>query len=141
MDIHGRYTEVLVRWIDRIAAGQPPMILGDGNQTMDFIYIDDVARANVLALASDVTDDAINIASGCETSLLELAHALLAAMNSDLRPVFADERSVNPVRRRLADTSKARRLLGFHPEISLREGLERLTDWWQRQAVRIESAA
>jgi UDP-glucose 4-epimerase len=141
MDIHGRYTEVLVRWIDRIAAGQPPMILGDGNQTMDFIYIDDVARANVLALASDVTDDAINIASGCETSLLELAHALLAAMNSDLRPVFADERSVNPVRRRLADTSKARRLLGFHPEISLREGLKRLTDWWQRQAVRIESAA
>lgn len=141
MDIHGRYTEVLVRWIDRIAAGEPPVILGDGNQTMDFIFIDDVARANVLALASDVDDDAINIASGRETSLRELADALLAAMNSDLRPVFGAERSVNPVRRRLGDTAKAQRLLGFHPQISLREGLKRLTDWWQQQAVRMESAA
>lgn len=141
MDIHGRYTEVLVRWIDRIAAGEPPVILGDGNQTMDFIFIDDVARANVLALASDVDDDAINIASGRETSLRELADALLAAMNSDLRPVFGAERSVNPVRRRLGDTSKAQRVLGFHPQISLSEGLKRLTDWWQQQAVRMESAA
>ena len=141
MDIHGRYTEVLVRWIDRIAADEPPVILGDGNQTMDFIFIDDVARANVLALASDVNDDAINIASGCETTLRELADSLLTAMNSDLRPVFAAERSVNPVRRRLADTSKAQRLLRFHSHVSLREGLKRLTDWWQQQAVRIESAA
>ena len=51
MDIHGKYTEVLIRWMERIAAGQPPLILGDGNQTMDFVYIDDVARANIAGLA------------------------------------------------------------------------------------------
>src|SRR6476619_6188416 len=67
MDIHGKYTEVLIRWMDRIAAGEPPLILGDGHQTMDFIYIDDVARSNVLALASDCEDDVFNVASGTET--------------------------------------------------------------------------
>jgi UDP-glucose 4-epimerase len=140
MDLHGRYTEVLIRWIDRIAAGEPPLILGDGNQTMDFIYIDDVARANVLALASDVSDDAINIASGHETTLRELAEALIRTMKSDVRPIFGTERSVNPVRRRLADTAKAKRLLGFSAEVALEEGLARLTDWWHQQPHRLESA-
>ena len=64
MDIHGKYTEVLIRWMERIAAGQPPLIFGDGEQTMDFIYIDDIARANVLALQSDQTDEVFNVASG-----------------------------------------------------------------------------
>jgi UDP-glucose 4-epimerase len=57
MDIHGKYTEVLIRWIDRIEAGLPPLILGDGLQTMDFIYIEDVARSNILALQSELTDE------------------------------------------------------------------------------------
>ena len=51
MDVHGLYTEVLVRWMERIAAGKPPLILGDGPQTMDFVYIGDIARANMLAAA------------------------------------------------------------------------------------------
>jgi len=140
MDIHGRYTEVLVRWMERVAAGEPPLILGDGNQTMDFVYIDDVARANVLALASDVSDDAINVASGRETTLIELADALIKTMNSNVRPIFGAERNVNPVRRRLADTSKAKRLLGFSAEIGLEEGLSRLTQWWQQQPNRFASA-
>ena len=62
MDIHGKYTEVLIRWMERIAAGQPPLILGDGTQTMDFVYIEDIARANILALQSDVTDEVFNVA-------------------------------------------------------------------------------
>ena len=78
MDIHGKYTEVLIRWMERIAAGQPPLILGDGSTTMDFVYIDDIARANILALQSDVSDEVFNVASGTETSLNELAAALLA---------------------------------------------------------------
>src|SRR5215813_9042598 len=77
MDIHGKYTEVLIRWMERIAAGQPPLILGDGTQTMDFVYVEDVARANILALQSDVTDDVFNVGSGTETSLNQLAAALL----------------------------------------------------------------
>ena len=135
MDIHGRYTEVLIRWMDRIAAGQPPLIFGDGKQTMDFVYIDDVARSNVLALQSDVSDDVFNIASGVETSLNDLAFALLKVMKSDLQPEYTEERKVNPVPRRLADTSKAAELLGFRASVGLEEGLDRLVHWWQAQRV------
>jgi UDP-glucose 4-epimerase len=131
MDRIGKYTEVLVRWMERITAGEPPIIMGDGSQTMDFVYIDDVARANVFALASDVDDEVFNVASGAETSLLELATALLDVMDSDLQPVFAPERGVNAVRRRLADTSKAERLLGFRARVGLHEGLARLVEWWR----------
>ena len=132
MDLHGKYTEVLIRWMDRIAAGQPPLILGDGEQTMDFIYIDDVARSNVLALASDLESDVFNVASGTETSLNDLAAALLKVMGSSLRPEYGPERGVNPVPRRLADTSKAQALLGFKSSVSLEDGLARLVDWWHR---------
>ena len=134
MDIHGKYTEVLIRWMDRIRAGQPPLILGDGKTTMDFVYIDDVARANVLALASDVSDEVFNVASGVETSLNELAAALQKVMGSNLKPEYGPERSVNPVPRRLADTSKAERLLGFRAQVDLEEGLRRLVEWWGAQA-------
>jgi UDP-glucose 4-epimerase len=133
MDTHGKYTEVLVRWIDRIAQGQPPLILGDGHQTMDFVYIDDVAKANVLALQSDCDDDVINVASGRETSLRELAAALLKVMGAThLVPEYGPERSVNPVLRRLASTRKAEALLGFRAEVGLEEGLDRLVRWWQK---------
>ena len=133
MDTHGKYTEVLVRWIDRIAQGQPPLILGDGHQTMDFVYIDDVAKANVLALQSDCDDDVINVASGRETSLRELAAALLKVMGAThLAPEYGPERSVNPVLRRLASTRKAQSLLGFRAEVGLEQGLDRLVRWWQK---------
>lgn len=131
MDIFGVYTEVLVRWMERIAAGQPPLILGDGSQTMDFVYVDDVARANIAAATAPVTDRVFNVASGTETSLRGLADALLRAMSSDLEPEFGPERKVNPVSRRLADTSAARDLLGFTAQVDLDEGLRRLVDWWQ----------
>ena len=75
MDIYGLYTEVLIRWMERLTAGQPPLILGDGKQTMDFVYTEDIARANLLAAEADITDEVINIGSGTETSLLELARA------------------------------------------------------------------
>ncbi len=74
MDVYGAYTEVLIRWMERIAAGQPPLIFGDGSQTMDFVHVHDIARANMLAAKSDVTDEVFNVASGTETSLNELAH-------------------------------------------------------------------
>jgi len=135
MDVHGVYTEVLIRWMDRIAAGEPPLIFGDGGQSMDFVYIADVARANLLAAKADVSDEVFNVASGAETSLNGLAAALLRVMRSRLRPEYREERKVNPVQRRLADTSKARRLLGFEAATSLDEGLRRLVDWWREQKL------
>jgi UDP-glucose 4-epimerase len=131
MDIHGVYTEVLVRWMERIEAGEAPLILGDGSQTMDFVYIEDVARANLLAASADVSDEVFNVASGVETSLLELAHLLIQVMGSDVAVEFGPERSVNKVPRRLADTTLAHELLGFDAEIDLEEGLRRLVDWWR----------
>jgi UDP-glucose 4-epimerase len=133
MDIHGVYTEVLVRWIERIAAGRPPLILGDGHQTMDFVHVSDVARANLLAATADVTGEALNVARGTETSLRELAHALLAVMAADLPVEYGPARSVNAVARRLADTTRARELLGFRAEIGLDEGLRSLVDWWRSE--------
>lgn len=133
MDIYGAYTEVLVRWMERIEAGKPPLILGDGLQTMDFVYVEDVARANILAAHADVTDDVFNIASGVETSLNDLAYALLEIMGSDQIPENGRQRKVNPVPRRLADVSKSQRLLGFKAEVFLEEGLSRLVKWWRKQ--------
>lgn len=131
MDIHGLYTEVLVRWMECISAGVPPVIYGNGSQTMDFVYVEDIARANILAAAADVTDEVFNVASGVETSLAELAHELLGVMGSDLSVEFGPERAINKVSRRLADTTQARERLGFEAQVDLREGLTRLVNWWR----------
>jgi UDP-glucose 4-epimerase len=134
MDVHGLYTEVLVRWMERIAEGEPPLIFGDGRQTMDFVFVEDIARANLLAMESSLTDRVFNVATGVETSLGELAESLLEVMGrTDLRVEYGPERSVNKVSRRLADTSAARRELGFDAEVGLLEGLSRLVAWWETQ--------
>jgi UDP-glucose 4-epimerase len=133
MDIHGLYTEVLIRWMERIEAGEPPLILGDGAQTMDFVHVRDIARANVLAAESELTDEVFNVASGTETSLKELASGLLEAMDADLEPVHGPARSVNAVTRRLADTSQSARRLGFSAQIDLRAGLRDLVEWWRAE--------
>lgn len=133
MDIHGVYTEVFVRWMNNIRQGKPPVIFGDGKQTMDFVNVEDVARANVLAALAPVSDDVFNIASSTETSLLDLAECLLKVMESPLKPEFAAERKVNPVPRRLADTQRAATQLGFTAKIGLEEGLRSLVRWWQTE--------
>jgi UDP-glucose 4-epimerase len=135
MDVHGAYTEVLIRWMERLAAGQPPLIYGDGSQTMDFVHVHDIARANMLAAMSDVTDEVFNVASGTETSLLELAQTLSGIMGSSVAPQHQPARTVNGVTRRLADTSKAESLLGFKAEISIEEGLRDLVSWWRQKTV------
>jgi UDP-glucose 4-epimerase len=133
MDIHGLYTEVMIRWMERIEAGQPPLILGDGAQTMDFVFTEDIARANLLAAASNATGEVFNIGSGTETSLRELAEMLVRVMGRDLQPEFGPPRAVNSVTRRLADVSRAAELLGWKAEISLEEGLSRLVSWWRAE--------
>lgn len=139
MDVHGLYTEVLVRWMERIADGLPPLIFGDGLQTMDFVYTTDIARANVLAAASDVREGIYNVARGEETSLLDLARTLLRAMGSGLPVEHGPDRAVNGVTRRLADTTAARRDLGFVAEVGLEDGLRELVEWWR--PLRSEVAA
>ena len=130
MDVFGKYTEVLVRWLNCLDRGERPKVFGDGSQTMDFVYVGDVARCNLLAATSAASDEAINVASGTETSLLGLLHALLAVTGHEgVEPEHLPERSVNPVPRRLASTEKAQRLLGFRAEVPLAEGLRRLVEW------------
>lgn len=131
MDVHGAYTEVLIRWMERIAAGLPPVIMGDGSQTMDFVHVADIARANMLAASAEVSDEVFNVASGTETSLNDLADILLGVMGSSLRPVHEPARKVNPVARRLAATDKAERQLGFRAGIGIEEGLADLVAWWR----------
>jgi UDP-glucose 4-epimerase len=140
MDIHGLYTEVLIRWMERIEAGTAPLILGDGKQTMDFVHVADIARANILAATSPVTDDVFNIACAVETSLNDLAFALLEVMKSDLRPEYGPARSVNSVTRRLADVSHAQEELGWQPELDLHQGLEGLVEWWRGHKEEVRTA-
>lgn len=137
MDVHGLYTEVLVRWMERIDDGIPPLIFGDGRQTMDFVFTTDIARANVLAAESSVVEGVYNVARGEETSLLGLAEALLRVMGSDLPVEHGPERGVNGVVRRLADTSAAERDLGFVAQTPLEEGLAQLVEWWRPQREEI----
>ncbi|MBK5215941.1 MAG: NAD-dependent epimerase/dehydratase family protein [Propionibacteriales bacterium] len=139
MDVHGLYTEVLVRWMERIVDGQAPLIFGDGKQTMDFAYTTDIARANILAATSPITEGVYNVASGAETSLLELAETLLKVMGSDLPVDHGPERAVNSVVRRLAEISSARDELGFETKIDLEQGLRELVEWWR--PLRAEIAA
>lgn len=134
MDLHGKYTEVLIRWMELLERGEPPVIFGDGLQTMDFIHVDDVARANILAATAPVTDTVFNIASGRETSLHELAHRLARAMGRPLlAPKHIGDNPVNPVRRRLADIEAARDGLCFEPSIDLDAGLRDLVAWWRSE--------
>lgn len=130
MDAFGVYTEVMIRWMERLSRGEPCVILGDGSQTMDFVFVDDVARANLMAAKSSITDDVINIASGTETSLAQLAEALGRVMGVRLAPEFGPARKATPVWRRLADVNKAKRRLGFQAQVSLEAGLKRLVEWW-----------
>jgi len=119
--------------MEAIAAGRPPVIFGTGADTMDFVHVEDIARANLLAATSTVTDRVFNIGTGVETSLNALANTLLSVMQSPLRPEHAPPRKVNAVPRRLASIDDARRELGFRARTPLEEGLRSLVAWWRDQ--------
>ena len=132
MDTYGKYTEVLIRWYQLIKEGKPPLIYGDGKQTMDFIYIEDIARASILALKADTANEVFNIADGVETSLEELCFLLLEVMGSSLKPQYIplpEERKKVEVMRRWADVAKAEKLIEFKAKVNLRDGLSKLVKW------------
>lgn len=138
-DYRGAYVAVMMKVLDRIDAGLPPIIFGDGTQSYDFIYVEDVARANLLALQARVSDECVNVASGTRTSVNELVGLLLELSNSSLKPEYqpAGETYVS---HRLASTDKAERLLGFRARVSIREGIRRLIEWRRRDMARNEIA-
>jgi len=129
MDIAGVYTEVLIRWLDALEANQPPLIFGDGTQSMDFVFVGDVARANVLAAQSDVIDEVFNVGTGIQTTLRELCDLLLQLTGSSLRPEHREARQVANVQARRAGVEKAAKLLGFRADVSLLDGLQQLIRW------------
>ncbi|MGE0444238.1 MAG: NAD-dependent epimerase/dehydratase family protein [Vicinamibacterales bacterium] len=128
MDHRGTYVSVIVKVLDRIAAGERPVVFGDGSQVYDFVYVEDVARANVLGMQADCADEAFNIGSGLGTSINELVGLLLELTGSPLTPEYRPE-AQSFVTHRIGSTEKAERLLGFRASTPLREGLERLIGW------------
>ncbi|MBI2815363.1 MAG: NAD-dependent epimerase/dehydratase family protein [Acidobacteria bacterium] len=129
MDLEGVYTEVMIRWLDALDENRRPCIFGDGLQTMDFIYVGDVARANLMALESAVTDDVFNVGTGIQTSLRSLCELLLNLSCSNLRPEFKEARAVANVKARRASTEKAEKTIGFRAAVRLEQGLRELIHW------------
>lgn len=130
MDLEGVYTEVMIRWLEAVESGQPPCIFGDGSQSMDFVFVEEVARANLLALESDVSDEVFNVGTGVPTSLSDLCALLLRLCGSRLKPVYHELRKVmSNVTVRQAGIEKAERLLGFRARVDLEAGLRELLRW------------
>jgi UDP-glucose 4-epimerase len=136
MHTHGSHTEVLVRWIDRIERGEPPVVDGDGTQTLDLIHVDDVATANLLAATTASRGRVFNVGTGKAVTLNDLARTLLRVMRSDLSVEYGPPRSLNAASRRVADPTEAERALGFRARVPLEAGLHDLVRWW-RHAGRV----
>jgi UDP-glucose 4-epimerase len=128
MDYEGTYVSVIMKVLDNIFAGRPPVIYGDGEQVYDFVYVEDVARANVLGMKAACADEFFNIGSGVGTTINELVRTLLAITGSSLKPEYRpQERSF--VTHRIGSTAKAERLLGFRATTPLAEGLGKVLAW------------
>ena len=129
MNVYGPGQEggLIMNVLKRIKSGTPPTILGDGSQSFDFVYVDDVVNANILAMEKDVTDEAFNIGGEEEASVKDVVYTLLEFTGSNLTPEFKLDEKV-PMQRRVGSSEKAKKLLSYGPTVSLREGLRRLIE-------------
>lgn len=127
-DYKGTYIAVIMKILDRLDQGLPPILYGDGSQAYDFIYVSDCARANVCALKSDATDSFYNVGSGTKTSLRELCELILEVTGSS-QSIHYEHAGKTFVTNRIGSTKKAEREIGFRTAIELREGLEKLIEW------------
>ncbi|HWC27187.1 MAG TPA: NAD-dependent epimerase/dehydratase family protein [Solirubrobacteraceae bacterium] len=128
MDYKGTYVSVIMKVLDRIDAGERPVIFGDGSQAYDFVHVGDVARANVLAMKSDATDVNLNVGTGVKTSIAQLVDVLLEETNAGIEPEYrADEQMF--VTHRVGSTAQAEQLIGFRAELPYREGLRSVIEW------------
>jgi nucleoside-diphosphate-sugar epimerase len=123
-DPQGEYAAVIPKFIRLMLDGERPVIYGDGEQSRDFTYIDNVIRANVLAAEGDVSGEVFNTGCGGRYTINELVDALNELLGADLEPIYDDPRP-GDVRHSHADISKARDLLGYDPKVDFVEGLER----------------
>ncbi len=126
--IKGAYAQIVPRWYDLMTNRQSIAIFGDGSQTMDMTYVEDVARANVLAAKADVTEDFFNVGTGMATSVKQVFDYLKELLGYDLEPSYV-EQDVNLVKRRQCSTEKAERILGFKPRVTVPEGLINYVQW------------
>ena len=120
--IDAYYTSVIINFMKNVQQNKPPVISGDGSQSMDFINVHDVVEANILAAQSDISGEIFNVGSGTSTSVKQLAETTLKLFHKDLEIVYHKEQKII-VRRRQADISKIKNLVGFKPTIGLEEGL------------------
>ncbi len=118
----GPYAGVIMSFIQRILQGKPPVIYGDGHQTRDFIYVEDVAAANLLALRSKTTGS-YNVGTGREVSIRELLRIICEEIGRDIKPAYAEPRP-GDIRRSVASINRSATDLGFKPRTSLRQGLK-----------------
>lgn len=139
MDYKGTYVSVIMRVLDRIAEGKAPIIFGDGSQSYDFIYVSDIARANILGMKSDVADEFFNIGMGVRTTINELVDMLLELTGSVLKPEYKPQEKMF-VQHRIGSTEKAERLLGFKANIPLIDGLREVVQWRISQGLQLHLA-
>lgn len=126
------YTGVIPIMLNKIDANEPPVINGDGSQAYDFIYVEDAARCNVLALQAEVVDENYNVGTGVQTSIRELCNLILELTGSDLQVTYkpySAEDARRLVQNRIGCPEKAKKDLGFSHQYDLRSGLKRLIDW------------
>lgn len=135
MDYKGTYVSVIMKVLDRIDQGLPPVVFGDGSQAYDFVHVEDVARANILALKSAATDDFFNVGMGVKTTINELVGMLLVATGSDLKPEYRPQEQMF-VTHRVGSTEKAERLLDFRARVTLEDGLKSVVEWRRRDQGR-----
>lgn len=124
------YAGVITKFAERLEEGKSPIIYGDGEQSRDFVHVDDVVRANLLALEGEgITGDAFNVGSGKSTSINELCRVMSDVFGrEELEPKYRDERP-GDIRHSESDLSKVRNSLGFSPRISLRMGIRKYMNW------------
>lgn len=131
MDYKGTYVSVIMKVLDRIDDGEAPIIFGDGSQSYDFIHVSDVARANILSMKSDATDEFFNIGKGVRTTINELVDLLLKITGTDLKPEYRPQEQMF-VTHRVGSTEKAEKTFGFRAQVELDEGLRSVVEWRSR---------
>ncbi len=136
-DYKGTYIAVMMKILDNIDQGLPPVVFGDGSQAYDFIYVGDVGKANVCALKSDVPFGFYNVGRGIKTSIRELAELLLRITGSTL-PIRYEPAGQTFVTNRVGDALAAERDLGFRWTVDLEEGFRRLIEWRRNHMEQVE---